>query len=106
MTRLALCLVLAALSAGPARAQGSLVTNPFASNLPSVPIRPAPAPEAALFPRAIAPAYADRSPGTARRLTCLDRYRANKAAGEGNGGLPWTRRGGGYYAECNRRLGG
>ncbi len=92
--------------AQPAAAQGALVTNPFASNLPSVPVPPPAAPAALRFPAAVAPAYADRSPGIARRLTCLDQYRANRAAGRGNGGLRWTARGGGYYSACNRQLGG
>jgi hypothetical protein len=36
--------------------------------------------------------------------TCLDQYRANKAANT-NAGLKWIQKGGGYYSECNRRLG-
>ena len=38
-------------------------------------------------------------------LTCLDQYRANKAA-NATGGLRWIAKGGGYYSECNRRLKG
>jgi hypothetical protein len=37
--------------------------------------------------------------------TCLDQYKANKAS-NGNGGLKWIQKGGGYYSECNKRLGG
>ena len=37
--------------------------------------------------------------------TCLDQYRANKT-GNGNGGLKWIQKGGGYYSECNKRLKG
>jgi hypothetical protein len=57
----------------------------------------------AVFPRGIASRYAGESPGKARRLTCLDQYRANKAS-NANGGLRWVQKGGGYYSECNRRL--
>jgi hypothetical protein len=57
----------------------------------------------AVFPRGIAPRYAGESPGKARRLTCLEQYRTNKAS-NANGGLEWVQKGGGYYSECNRRL--
>jgi hypothetical protein len=30
-------------------------------------------------------------------------YKANKAS-NGNGGLKWIQKGGGYYSECNKRL--
>ena len=58
----------------------------------------------AVFPTALSPKYASEKPGRARMHTCLDQYRANKATG-GNGGLVWiSRKGGGYYSECNKRL--
>jgi hypothetical protein len=57
----------------------------------------------AVFPRAISPKYANESAGKARMHTCLDQYRANKA-GNGNAGLRWIAKGGGYYSECNKRL--
>jgi hypothetical protein len=57
----------------------------------------------AVFPTAISPKYADETPGKARRLTCLDQYRLNKAS-NANGGLQWVQKGGGFYNECNRRL--
>jgi hypothetical protein len=60
-------------------------------------------PGATVFPHTIAPRYAAEPPGKARRLTCLDQYRLNKA-GNANGGLRWMEKGGGYYSECNRRL--
>jgi hypothetical protein len=71
---------------------------------------PAPAPSAAwagstVFPTAISPKYAGQSAGKARMRTCLDQYRANKAANR-NGGLSWIAKGGGYYSQCNKRLGG
>ncbi|RVU19332.1 hypothetical protein [Methylobacterium oryzihabitans] len=93
--------------AAPALAQGGLVTNPFASNYPSRPVRPAPATATPLvLPDAVDPRHAALPEGEARRRTCLERYRANRAAGTGNGGLRWTQKGGGYYAACNRRLAG
>ena len=69
---------------------------------------PAPAPMAtgnAVFPSAVNPKYSKDSAGKARRETCLDQYHANKA-GNGNGGLKWIEKGGGYYSECNKRLKG
>lgn len=57
------------------------------------------------FPMGVSPKYAGESIGKARMHTCLDQYRANKASG-GNGGLKWIQKGGGYYSECNKRLGG
>jgi hypothetical protein len=36
---------------------------------------------------------------------CLDQYIANKAT-NGNGGLKWIERGGGYCCECNKKLKG
>jgi hypothetical protein len=71
------------------------------------PARPA-APAAAgepVFPTAVSPKYASESAGVARRHTCLDQYRANKATG-GNAGLNWIQKGGGYWSECTKRLKG
>jgi hypothetical protein len=45
-----------------------------------------------------------RSPA-ARRKTCIDQYRANKA-NNANGGLKWLQRGGGYYSQCTKKLKG
>ena len=59
----------------------------------------------AVFPSAVSPKYLNRSAGKARMETCLDQYRANKA-NNGNGGLKWIQKGGGYYSECNKRLKG
>jgi hypothetical protein len=59
----------------------------------------------ATFPQAISPKYSNESPGKARMHTCLDQYRANKAS-NGNAGLRWIAKGGGYYSECNKRLKG
>jgi hypothetical protein len=69
---------------------------------------PAPAPAAtgnAVFPTAVSPKYSKESEGKARMHTCLDQYNANKA-NNGNAGLKWIEKGGGYYSECNKRLKG
>jgi hypothetical protein len=66
----------------------------------------APAPVGnAVFPSAVDPKYAKESAGKARMHTCVDQYNANKAS-NGNGGLKWIEKGGGYYSECNKRLKG
>jgi hypothetical protein len=70
--------------------------------------KPAAAPAAmgnATFPSAVDPKYAKETAGKARMHTCVDQYNANKA-GNGNGGLKWIEKGGGYYSECNKRLKG
>jgi hypothetical protein len=59
----------------------------------------------ATFPQSVSPKYANEPAGKARLHTCLDQYRANKAA-NANGGLRWITKGGGYYSECNKRLKG
>ena len=76
---------------------------------------PAPAPAAptaapvavgnAVFPSAVSSKYSKDSAGKARMESCLDQYRANKTS-NGNGGLKWIQKGGGYYSECNKRLKG
>lgn len=102
-------------SAAPAPAPAA-ATKP--ATAPAVPARPAatttarpaavPAPTAtdnAVFPNAVSPKYSSESAGKARMHTCLDQYNANKAT-NGNGGLNWIQKGGGYYSECNKRLKG
>ena len=49
--------------------------------------------------------YSKETAGKARMHTCLDQYNANKA-GNGNGGMKWIQKGGGYYSECNKKLKG
>ena len=67
---------------------------------------PAPSPAGnAVFPTAVAPKYSKESAGKARMHTCLDQYNANNAS-NGNGGLRWIQRGGGYYSQCNKQLKG
>jgi hypothetical protein len=70
--------------------------------------KPAAAPAAmgnATFPSAVDPKYAKETAGKARMHTCVDQYNANKAS-NGNGGMKWIEKGGGYYSECNKRLKG
>jgi hypothetical protein len=69
---------------------------PAAPALPSGP---------AIFPITVNQKYAQESAGKARMHTCLDQYNANKA-NNGNAGLKWIQKGGGYYSECNKRLKG
>jgi len=73
---------------------------------PTPPPSPAAMPAAtAVFPRTVSPNYASEKPGAARLHTCRDQYQANKTSG-GNAGLPWMKKGGGYYSECSKRLKG
>ncbi|WP_409191671.1 hypothetical protein [Bradyrhizobium sp. RDM4] len=59
----------------------------------------------AIFPNAVDPKYAKESAGKARLHTCVDQYNANKTT-NGNAGLKWIEKGGGYYSECNKKLKG
>jgi hypothetical protein len=59
----------------------------------------------AVYPNAIDSKYAKEKPAKQRMQTCLDQYNANKAS-NGNGGMKWIQRGGGYYSECNKKLKG
>ena len=93
----------AAPAAAPAPATAS-APPPAAAPAP----KPAPAPVAtgnAVFPSAVDAKYSKESAGKARMATCLDQYHTNKAS-NGNGGLKWIQKGGGYYSECNKRLKG
>lgn len=57
----------------------------------------------AVFPKAVDPKYSKESAGKARMHTCLDQYKANKAT-NGNAGMKWIQKGGGYYSKCNAAL--
>ena len=59
----------------------------------------------AVYPNAVDPKYSKESAGKARMHTCVDQYNANKAS-NGNGGLKWIQKGGGYYSECTKKLKG
>ncbi|MBP0579213.1 hypothetical protein J8I29_07845 [Labrys sp. LIt4] len=85
-------------------------TAPAAPAAPAATTAAKPAPTAApsgsaVFPSAVDPKYAKESAGKQRMHTCLDQYNANKA-NNGNGGLKWIQKGGGYYSECNKKLKG
>jgi hypothetical protein len=98
-------------AAAPAPAPAAAPAPPPAA--PKAEAKPAPAPAAApmmpvgnaVFPSAIDPKYAKESAGKGRMHTCVDQYNANKAT-NGNGGLKWIQKGGGYYSECNKKLKG
>ena len=59
----------------------------------------------AVYPSAVDPKYAKETAGKARMHTCVDQYNANKTT-NGNGGMKWIEKGGGYYSECNKKLKG
>ena len=58
-----------------------------------------------VFPSGIAPKYSGEQPDKARMHTCADQFTTNKAS-NGNGGLKWIEKSGGYYSECVTRLKG
>ena len=72
---------------------------PAAAPAPTMPSGPA------VFPNAVDAKYAKESAGKARLHTCVDQYNANKTT-NGNGGMKWIEKGGGYYSECNKKLKG
>ena len=94
-------------AAAPAPAKPVVAAPAPAAPKPPVAAAPAPAPVAgaAVFPTAISAQYASLKPGKQRENTCLDQYKANKTT-NGNGGLTWIQKGGGYYSQCNKRLKG
>lgn len=98
----------AAAPAAPAATAPAAPAKPAVA-APAAPAKPAVAAPAAAgaakFPTAVDAKYAKESAGKQRMHTCLDQYNANKAT-NGNGGLKWIEKGGGYYSECNKRLGG
>jgi hypothetical protein len=59
----------------------------------------------AVYPNAVDQKYSKETAGKARMHTCLDQYNANKAS-NGNGGMKWIQKGGGYYSECSKKLKG
>ena len=66
---------------------------------PAVPAGPA------VYPSAVDPKYSKETAGKGRMHTCVDQYNANKTT-NGNGGMKWIEKGGGYYSECNKKLKG
>jgi hypothetical protein len=91
--------------AKPAAATPSPAAKPAATTASKPPTSTPAAASNAVFPSAVAPKYSKETEGKARMHTCLDQYNANKAS-NGNGGLNWIQKGGGYYSECNKRLKG
>jgi len=97
-----------ATAASPTAATAPAATAPAAPPTAARAAVPRTAPAAvgnAVFPNAVSPKYSSESSGKARMHTCLDQYNANKAS-NGNAGLNWIQKGGGYYSECNKRLKG
>jgi hypothetical protein len=94
----------AATPAAPPPAAAPAPAKPAPAAAAPAPAAPAAA-GAAVFPSAVSAAHASEKPGKARMLTCLDQYKANKET-NGNGGLKWIQKGGGYYSQCNARLKG
>ncbi len=88
-------------AAAPAAAAAATPVAPATAAAPAAPA----AAGAPVFPSAVSPKYASESAGTGRMHTCLDQYHANKTA-NGNGGLKWIQKGGGYYSECSKHLKG
>jgi hypothetical protein len=95
--------------AAPAAAPAAPAAPKEVEAKPKKEAAPAAAPAApagpAVFPTALDPKYSKESAGKARMHTCVDQYNANKAT-NGNGGLKWIEKGGGYYSECNKKLKG
>lgn len=89
----------AAAPAAPAEKQAKKEAAPAAAPAPTLPAGPA------IYPNAVDPKYAKETAGKARLHTCVDQYNANKAT-NGNGGMKWIEKGGGYYSECNKKLKG
>jgi hypothetical protein len=89
-------------AAAPAAAAPAAPAAKKEAATPAAPAMPA---GPAVFPSAVDPKYAKETAGKARMHTCVDQYNANKA-GNGNGGLKWIQKGGGYYSECTKKLKG
>jgi hypothetical protein len=83
--------------AAPKEAEAKPKKEAAPAAAPAMPAGPA------MFPSAVDPKYAKETAGKARMHTCVDQYNANKTT-NGNGGLKWIEKGGGYYSECNKKL--
>jgi hypothetical protein len=91
----------AAPAAPPPAAEAKPAAKPKTAATPAAPM----ATGNAVFPTAVDPKYSKESAGKGRMHTCVDQYNANKAS-NGNGGMKWIMKGGGYYSECNKKLKG
>ena len=89
----------AAAPAAPKEAAAKPKKEAAPAAAPAVPAGPA------VYPSAVDPKYSKETAGKGRMHTCVDQYNANKA-GNGNGGLKWIEKGGGYYSQCNTKLKG
>jgi hypothetical protein len=95
-------------AAAPAAAPAAPAAAPAApkeAKKEAAPAAPALPAGPAIYPSAVDPKYSKETAGKGRMHTCVDQYNANKAS-NGNGGLKWIEKGGGYYSECNKRLKG
>jgi len=107
-------------TATPAAAPAPAATSaPAAAPAPAATASPAPKPSptkpvpsmapaaagSAVFPNAVSAQYSSQSVGKQRMHTCLDQYKANKA-NNGNGGMRWIEKGGGYWSMCDKHLKG
>jgi hypothetical protein len=93
-------------AAAPAAAPKAAEAKPKKEAAPA-PAAAAPAAPAgpAVYPSAVDAKYSKESAGKARMHTCLDQYNVNKTS-NGNGGMKWIEKGGGYYSDCNKKLKG
>ena len=94
----------AAPAAAPAapRAEGSRSQAEEEAAPAAAPAAPA---GASGIPDAVDPKYSKETAGKARCTPAVDQYNANKTT-NGNGGMKWIEKGGGYYSECNKKLKG
>jgi hypothetical protein len=98
-------------AAAPAATPAATPAAPAPKAAEAKPKKPEAAPAAApaapagpaVYPSAVDPKYAKETAGKGRMHTCVDQYNANKAT-NGNGGMKWIEKGGGYYSECNKKL--
>ena len=92
-------------TAAPAPAPAAPAPAPTTTSRAAPPPAAPAAAGSAVFPTALSSDFSKESAGKARMHTCLAQYKANKTT-NGNGGLKWIEKGGGYYSECNKRLKG
>jgi hypothetical protein len=91
-------------AAAPAAAAPAPAAAPKEAKKEAAPAAAPAAPSGpAVFPNAVDPKYAKETAGKGRMHTCVDQYNANKTT-NGNGGMKWIEKGGGYYSECNKKL--
>jgi hypothetical protein len=89
----------AAAPAAPKAAEAKPKKEAAPAAAPAAPAGPA------VYPSAVDAKYSKETAGKARMHTCVDQYNANKTS-NGNGGMKWIEKGGGYYSECNKKLKG